>query len=100
MSVRMSPKIVKSSPKGGKVNSKGDRTSHMECVRLEINGHMSSVGEQILCVLEELTISGDVCRLRVFVLERLSAAAQFMCSLFHREMETLNNTAAGKTVKV
>ena len=64
----------------------------MECVRLKINEHMSSVGEEILCVLEKQQ-SVDVCSVkldvRVFVLERLRAAAEFMCDLFQRETETL-----------
>ena len=64
----------------------------MESVRLQINGHMTAVGEEMLCVLEKRT-SGDVCWLRVFVLERLSSAAKFMCSLFQREMDSLHNTA-------
>ena len=73
------------------MSHKGGKTSHMESIRLEINGHMTSVGEEILCVLEKHT-SSDVCLVRVFVLERLSAAAQLICSLFQREMETLHNT--------
>ena len=61
----------------------------MESVRLKIHEHMTSVvGEDILCVLEKHTRS-DVCRLRVLVLERLSLAAEWMCSLFQREMEPL-----------
>ena len=67
----------------------------MESVRLKINEHMTSVGEEILCVLEKQQ-SVDVCRVkhdvRVFVLERLSAAAEVMCNLFQREIETLHNT--------
>ena len=67
----------------------------MECVRLKINEHMSSVGEEILCVLEKQQ-SVDVCGVkldvRVFVLERLSVAAEVMCNLFQREIETLHNT--------
>ena len=66
--------------------------AQMESVRLQINGHMTSVGEEMLCVLEKRS-SADVCWLRVFVLERLSAAAEFMCSLFQREMESLRSTA-------
>ena len=65
----------------------------MERVRLKINEHMTSVGEQILCVVDKQQHGADVCsvklNVRVFVLERLSAAAQFMCDLFRREMETL-----------
>ena len=62
----------------------------MESVRLKIHEHMTSVvGEDILCVLDKHTTSSDVCRLRVLVLERLSVAAEWMCSLFQREMETL-----------
>lgn len=58
----------------------------MESVRLKIHGHMTSVvGEDILCVLDKQQ-RDDV---RVFVLERLRVAAEWMCSLFHREMETL-----------
>ena len=58
----------------------------MESVRLKINEHMTSVGEEILCVLDKQQLKSDV---RVFVLERLSAAAEFMCDLFQREIETL-----------
>ena len=63
----------------------------MESVRLKIHGHMTSVvGEEILCVLDKqqrgVKKLDDV---RVFVLERLSVAAEWMCSLFQREMETL-----------
>ena len=64
----------------------------MESVRLKINEHMTSVGEEISCVLEKQR-GVDVCsvklNVRVFVLERLSAAAEFMCNLFQREIETL-----------
>ena len=67
----------------------------MESVRLKINEHMTSVGEEILCVLEKQQ-SVDVCRVkldvRVFVSECLLAAAEVMCNLFQREMETLQNT--------
>ena len=67
--------------------------SQMESVRLSINEHMTSVGEEILCVLEKQQRGVDVCsvklNVRVFVLERLSAAAEFMCNLFQREIETL-----------
>ena len=58
----------------------------MESLRLKINEHMTSVGEEILCVLDKQQLELHV---RVFVLERLSAAAEFMCSLFQREIETL-----------
>ena len=62
----------------------------MESLRLKIHGHMTSVGEEILCVLDKqqrgVKKLDDV---RVFVLERLSVAAEWMCSLFQREMETL-----------
>ena len=64
----------------------------MESVRLKIHGHMTSVGEEILCVLDK-ALEDDVCsvtlNVRMFVLERLSAAGDFMFSLFQREMETL-----------
>ena len=67
--------------------------SHMESVRLSINEHMTSVGEEILFVLEKQQRGVDVCsvklNVRVFVLERLHAAAQFMCDLLQREMEPL-----------
>ena len=60
----------------------------MESVRLKIHGHMTSVvGEDILCVLDKRGVKLD--DVRVFVLERLSLAAEWMCSLFQREMETL-----------
>ena len=58
----------------------------MESVRLKINEHMKSLGEEILCVWDKQQLKLDV---RVFVLERLSAAAEFMCNLFQREMGTL-----------
>ena len=61
---------------------------------MKINEHMTTVGEEILCVLEKQQ-SVDVCRVkldvRAFVLERLSVAAQFMCTLFQKEMETLHD---------
>ena len=55
----------------------------MESVRLEINEHMTSVGKEILCVVDKHRGVG------VFVLERLSAVGEFMFNLFQREMETL-----------
>ena len=58
----------------------------MESLKLKINEHMASVGEEIVCVLDKQQLKLDV---RVFVLERLSAAAEFMCNLFQREIETL-----------
>ena len=58
----------------------------MESVRLRINEHMMSVGEEILFALDKQQLKLDV---RGFVLERLSAAAEFMCNLFQREIETL-----------
>ena len=65
----------------------------MESVRLKINEHMTSVGEEILCVLDKQQRGADVCcvklDVRVFVLERLRAAVEVMCNLFQREMETL-----------
>ena len=71
-----------------KMFHKGAEKPRIECVRLKINEHMTSLGEEILCVLD-----ADVCsvklNVRVFVLERLSAAAQFMFDLFQREMGTL-----------
>ena len=64
----------------------------MKSVRLEINEHMTSVGEEILCVLDK-PLGDDVCsvtlKVRVFVLERLSAVGESMFNLFQREMETL-----------
>ena len=64
----------------------------IETLRLSINEHMTSVGEEILCVVEKQ--QSDRCQpkfndVRVFVLERLSEASQFICNLFQREMETL-----------
>ena len=55
---------------------------------------MTSVGQQILCLLDSQQRGADVCcvkqlNVRVFVLERLSAAAEFMCNLFQREIDTL-----------
>ena len=65
----------------------------MESVRLKINEHMTSVGEDILYVLDKQQRGTDVCSVkldvRVFVLERLSEVAQFLCDLFQREMEAL-----------
>ena len=58
----------------------------MESVRLRINEHMMSVGEEILFALDKQQLKLDV---RGFVLERLSAAAEFICNLFQREIETL-----------
>ena len=72
---------------------KGGERSHMESVRLEINEHVTSVGEEMLCVLDKQRHGVDVCsvtlNVRVFVLERLSAVGEFMFNLFQREMETL-----------
>ena len=62
----------------------------MESVRLKIHEHMTSVvGEEILCVLDKQQRAVNLDDVRVFVLERLSVAAEWMCSLFQREMETL-----------
>ena len=62
----------------------------MDSVRLKIHGHMTSVvGEDILCVLDKQQRGEKLDDVRVFVLERLSLAAEWMCSLFQREMETL-----------
>ena len=61
--------------------------TRMESVRLKIIEHMTSVGEEISCVLENEQLELHV---RVFVLERLSAAAEFMCSLFQRENKLLD----------
>ena len=66
--------------------------SHMESVRLSINEHMTSVGEEILLVLEKQRgddFGGVKLNVRVFVLERLHAAAQFMYDFLRREMEPL-----------
>ena len=63
----------------------------IESVRLSINEQLTSVGEEILCVLEKQH-RGDVCcvkLVRKVVLERLSAAAELMFDLFQREMGTL-----------
>ena len=68
------------------------KSCQMESVQLEINEHMTAVGEEILCVLDKQQCVAGVCCLklvRVFVLERLTAAAEFMFSLFQGEMETL-----------
>ena len=50
---------------------------------MKINEHMVSVGQDILCVLDKQQSGADVCcvklDVRVFVLERLSVAAKFMC---------------------
>ena len=58
----------------------------MESVQLKIKEHMTSVGEDILFVLDRQQLKLDV---RAFVVEHLSAAAEFMCNLFQRETETL-----------
>ena len=80
--------------RGDKMSPKGGERSQMESLRLKINEHMSSVGEEILCVLDKQQSGADVCsvklHVRVFVLERLRAAAEFMCDLFQREMEKQN----------
>ena len=68
------------------MSTKRVKTRQMESVRLQISEHMTSVGEEMLSVLEEQQPKLNV---RVFVLERLGAAAEFMCNLFHTEMETL-----------
>ena len=62
---------------------------------MKINEHMTSVGEEILCLLEKqqsADVSSVKLNVRAFVLERLSVATQFMCNLFQREMEMLHNT--------
>ena len=74
--------------------------SQMESVRLKIHEHMTSVvGEEISCVLEKQR-GVDVCsvklNVRVFVLERLSAAAEFMCNLFQRDTDTLETLLGEK----
>ena len=62
-------------------------------LRLSVGEHLASVGEEILCALEQQL--GDVGQLlqlgvvRVFVSERLSTAAGFLCTMFHREMDAL-----------
>ena len=63
----------------------------MESVRLKIHEHMTSVvGEEILCVLDKQQRGvKNLDDVRVFVLERLSVAAEIMCNLFQREMEIL-----------
>ena len=81
------------------MSPKGHKTCPtMESVQLKIHEHMTSVvGEDILCFgLDKHTTSSDVCQLRVLVLERLSVAAEWMCSLFQREMETLNTLLAAR----
>ena len=69
------------------------KTCQMESVQLKINEHMTAVGEEICSVLDTQQCVAGVCcvklNVRVFVLERLSAAAAFMCNLFQREIETL-----------
>ena len=73
------------SPKEHSCRNVSDKGGKMECVQRKITEHMTSVGEQILCVLEkEQNVNVNV---RVFVLDCLSAAAEFMCNLFQREME-------------
>ena len=82
----------RTSIKGTKTFIKGGKSRQMESVRLKINEHMTSVGEEILCVVDKQP-GVDVCsvtlNVRVFVLERLSAVGEFMFNLFQREMETL-----------
>ena len=58
----------------------------MESLRLKINEHMTSVGEEILCVLDKQQLELHV---RVFVLERLSAAAAWTFNLYLETLETL-----------
>ena len=69
-----------------KMSRKGAAKPRMESVRLKINGHMTSLGEEILCVLDKQQRGADVCsvNVRVFVSERLSAAAQG-CATSSRE---------------
>ena len=71
---------------------KGGKMSQIESVRLKINEQLTSVGEEILMVLEKQH-RGDVCsvklNVREVVLERLSAAKELMFDLFQREIETL-----------
>ena len=63
----------------------------MEALRLKINEHMTTLGEEIVCVLDKQQRGADVCsvNVRVFVSERLSAAEELLCDLFQREMEPL-----------
>ena len=77
-------------PRNTTVKLSGHTMRQMESVRLKINEQMASVGEEILCVLDKQQRGADVCSvkfIRVFVLERLSAAAEYLCNLFQRETE-------------
>ena len=67
---------------------RGKETRRAESLRLRlsINEHMTSVGEEIVCVLDNQQNVGQQKR---FVLERLGAAAGFIYDLVQREMETL-----------
>ena len=53
--------------------SAGHTRRQMESARLKMKEHMALVGEEILCALDKQQLKFDV---RVFVLERLSAAAE------------------------
>ena len=72
-----------------KMSLKGGKTSQTESVRRSINEQLTSVGEEILMVLAKQSGVHCVKLVRVFVLERLSLAAEFMFNLFQREIETL-----------
>ena len=72
------------------MSHKGGKTSQIESVRRSINEQLTSVGEEILMVLEKQSGVHCVKLVRVFVLERLSLAAEFMFNLFQREIETLD----------
>ena len=71
----------------------------MESVQLLINGHLTLVGEEILCFLENLRqrdVDVSSVTVREFVLERLSAAAEFIFKLLQRRdsKETLKTLLA------
>ena len=74
--------------------NKGGENREMESLRMKICEHMSSVAEEILCVLDKQQCGADVCSVKLHVsavlLERLCAAAEFMFNLFQREMEKQN----------
>ena len=70
----------------------GGKTSEMETARRSINEQLLSVGEEILTILER-EIGVDCVKLvRVFVLERLSLAAETLETLLERRNNPLDTT--------
>ena len=71
------------------MSDSNSKTCQTECsaLRLKISEHMAAVGEEMVSVLLDKQQQQRL-DVRAVVLERLSAAAEFLCQLFHREMET------------